>query len=141
MDAQQVITYVQLSLHEKFPDIPFDRAEKKELKQPRLEYRLVAVDFTRERSDRFVRVYTLEVRYVPAAGHYADEQIEDLFEALETIGTGEDLCRASELRWDTEDGVPRIRVNYPVRTVRSAVPGILMNTMDQHVYPASHISK
>lgn len=139
MNAQEVVAYVQLSLHKKFPDVPFERAEKPEPKQPRLEYRLVSVDFTRERSDRFVRVYTLEIRYVPAAEHYADEQIEQLFEALETIGTGEDLCRASELRWDTDDGIPRIRVNYPVRTVRPPASGVLMSAMDQHVSPASHV--
>lgn len=137
MTAQQLITLVQASLATRFPDVPFYRAEQKESEQPRLEYRLVSVDFTRERSDRFVRVYTLEIRYVPLNHRYADEQIEGLFEALETIGSGETLCRASELRWDTDDGVPRMRISYPVRTVQPATPGVRMGTMDQHLHASS----
>ncbi len=137
MTAQQLITLVQASLATRFPDVPFNRAEQKESEQPRLEYRLVSVDFTRERSDRFVRVYTLEIRYVPLNHRYADEQIEGLFEALETIGSGETLCRASELRWDTDDGVPRMRISYPVRTVQPAAPGVRMGTMDQHLHASS----
>lgn len=138
MNAQQVIELVRLTLAKKFPEIPFRRAEEQQLEQPRLEYRLVAVDFTRERSDRFVRVYTLEVRYVPTEGSYVDEQIEALFEALETIGSDDTLCRASELRWDTDDAVPRIRVLYPVRTVQLPAPGVLMGTMDQHLQSSAH---
>ncbi len=137
MNAQQLMELVRSSLVERFPDVPFYRAEQKKLEQPRLEYRLVAVDFTRERSDRFVRMYTLEIRYVPMNDKYADEQIEGLFEALETIGSGETLCRASELRWDTDDGIPRMRISYPVRTVQPAAPGVLMGTMNQHVHAES----
>lgn len=133
MDAQEVIHQVQLSLTTKFPDVPFYRADQHETEQPRIEYRLVSVDFTRERSDRFVRMYTLEIRYIPKTGESPDHHTESLFEALETIGSDNTLCRASELRWDTDDGIPRMRVNYPVRTVKPPLPGILMGELDQHL--------
>ncbi|WIM41344.1 hypothetical protein PO903_10885 [Paenibacillus sp. PK4536] len=133
MDAQEVIHQVQLSLTTKFPNVPFYRADQHETEQPRIEYRLVSVDFTRERSDRFVRMYTLEIRYILKTGESPDYQTESLFEALETIGHEDTLCRASELRWDTDDGIPRMRVNYPVRTVKPPLPGVLMGELDQHL--------
>nr|WP_145320651.1 hypothetical protein [Paenibacillus xylanexedens] len=56
---------------------------------------------------------------------------DELFEALETIEVEGTLYRATELRWETENDMPRMLVYYTMRTTKMSEPASTMQQLEQ----------
>ncbi|WP_367620531.1 DUF6838 family protein [Paenibacillus sp. 11B] len=95
-----------------------------------MSYRLLSAQLTRERSDRFVQSHVFEIRWLEA-DNIPVILPDQLFEALETIDMEGTPCRATELRWETENDTLRLLVYYTMRTTKVSEFAPTMQQLEQ----------
>ncbi|WP_186327742.1 phage tail terminator family protein [Paenibacillus xylanexedens] len=133
MTANHLTTAIVSTLTKHFPNSPIYPATGNTSSTPDakgLTYRLLSAQLTRERSDRFVQSHTFEIRWLEA-DNIPVTLADELFEALETIEVEGTLYRATELRWETENDMPRMLVYYTMRTTKMSEPASTMQQLEQ----------
>ncbi|WP_336759291.1 phage tail terminator family protein [Paenibacillus sp. USHLN196] len=131
MTTNQLTTVISNTLTQHFPDIPIHPATGSTNPDEKgIIYRLLSVQLTRERSDRFVQSHAYEIRWLEAENIPATLP-DALFEALETISVEGTPYRATELRWETENDNPRLLVYYTMRTTKVSESATTMQHLEQ----------
>lgn len=133
MTTNQLTDSIATTLTQRFPNIsihPATGSASPNPGTPGISYRLLSAQLTRERSDRFVQSHAFEIRWLDPndiPGTLPDE----LFEALEIIDVEGTPYRATELRWETENDMPRMLVYYTMRTTKVSEPTATMQQLEQ----------
>ncbi|MCF7756162.1 hypothetical protein KQ941_17115 [Paenibacillus xylanexedens] len=133
MTTNQLTTAIANTLTQHFPNIPIYPATVGGNSSPAekgISYRLLSVQLTRERSDRFVQSHAFEIRWLDPNDIPATLP-DELFEALETINVEGTPYRATELRWETENDTPRMLVYYTMRTTKVSESAATMQQLEQ----------
>lgn len=133
MTTNQLTTAIANMLIKHFPNISINPETGTAILNPDskgITYRLLSAQLTRERSDRFVQSQAFEIRWLEA-GNIPATLPDELFEVLETIDVEGTPYRATELRWETENDMPRMLVYYTMRTTKVSEFAAIMQQLEQ----------
>lgn len=127
------------ALKKHFPTMTIYGEEIKQgFKVPCFFVKLFPVSQNREVGRRYKRFHSFDIHYFPKSKTDANEEMQDmaeqLFEKMEFIEVGDDLCRGSNMNSEIIDGVLHFFVDLDFHVMRQAQEEMKMQTLKQEGY-------